>query len=81
MSLIPKSIATCTFQIALPGWTQDHDKGRPETMLFFKLVPLPISHKPGIIEKGIEDYTGVVKFVMDFSQDTAFQKKWNLETD
>ena len=36
--------------------------------------------KSNKIEKGIEDYTGVVKFVMDFSQDTAFQQKWNLKT-
>lgn len=36
--------------------------------------------KSNKIEKGIEDYTGVVKFVMDYSQDKAFQKKWNLKT-
>jgi DNA-binding transcriptional MerR regulator len=34
--------------------------------------------KTNKIEKGIEDYTGVVKFVMDFSQDSVFQEKWNL---
>jgi hypothetical protein len=34
--------------------------------------------KSNKIEKGIEDYTGVVKFVMDFSQDTVYQKKWGL---
>jgi hypothetical protein len=31
--------------------------------------------KTNKIEKGIEDYKGVVKFVMDFSQDSVFQKK------
>lgn len=37
--------------------------------------------KTNKIEKGIEDYKGVVKFVMDFSLDSAFQKKWNLISD
>lgn len=32
--------------------------------------------KTNKVEKGIEDYRGVVKFVMDFSQDTAFQEKF-----
>lgn len=36
--------------------------------------------KSNKIEKGIEDYTGVVKFVMDYSQDKAYQEKWNLKT-
>jgi hypothetical protein len=31
--------------------------------------------KTNKIEKGIEDYRGVVKFVMDFSQDSVFQQK------
>lgn len=35
--------------------------------------------KSNKVEKGIEDYNGVVKFVMDFSKDTAFQKKWKLK--
>jgi hypothetical protein len=34
--------------------------------------------KTNKVEKGIDDYYGVVKHVMDFSQDTLFQKKWNL---
>lgn len=34
--------------------------------------------KTNKVEKGVEDYTGVVKFVMDFSLDSAFQKKHNL---
>lgn len=34
--------------------------------------------KSNKIEKGIEDYFGVVKFVMDYSQDSLFQEKWNL---
>ncbi|MBN1987566.1 MAG: DUF3810 domain-containing protein [Prolixibacteraceae bacterium] len=34
--------------------------------------------KTNRVEKGIEDYQGVVKFVMDFSLDTAFQQKWHL---
>jgi DNA-binding transcriptional MerR regulator len=37
--------------------------------------------KTNKVEKGIEDYTGVVLFVMDFKLDTAFQKKWNLNSD
>jgi len=55
MSLITQRIATRTFQIALPGGAEDHDKGRSKSMLFFKLVPLPVSHKPRIIEEGIKD--------------------------
>lgn len=35
--------------------------------------------KTNKIEKGIEDYKGVVKFVMDFSQDTVFQQTYNLK--
>lgn len=34
--------------------------------------------KSNKVEKGIEDYRGVVKFVMDYSQDSTFQKKHNL---
>ena len=37
--------------------------------------------KTNKIEKGVEDYKGVVKHVMDFSLDTAFQKKWNLNSE
>jgi len=33
------------------------------------------------VEKGIEDYHGVVKHVMDFSLDSAFQRKWNLNSE
>lgn len=33
--------------------------------------------KTNKVEKGIEDYRGVVKFVMDFSQDSSFQQKIN----
>jgi len=36
--------------------------------------------KTNKVEKGIEDYKGVVKFVMDYSLDTAFQKKYNFNT-
>ena len=35
--------------------------------------------KSNKVEKGIEDYNGVVKFVMDYSQDTVFQKKMKLK--
>lgn len=35
--------------------------------------------KSNKVEKGIEDYNGVVKLVMDYSQDTAFQKKLKLK--
>jgi len=35
--------------------------------------------KTNKVEKGIEDYHGVVKFVMEFELDSAFQKKWNLK--
>ena len=34
--------------------------------------------KSNKVEKGIDDYSGVVKFVMDFSLDSAFQKKYDL---
>ncbi len=34
--------------------------------------------KTNKVEKGIEDYQGVVKYVMDFSLDTIFQKKYDL---
>lgn len=34
--------------------------------------------KSNNIKKGIEDYNGVVKHVMDFTLDSAFQKKYNL---
>ncbi|MCG6190903.1 DUF3810 domain-containing protein [Maribellus maritimus] len=34
--------------------------------------------KTNKVEKGIEDYKGVVKYTMDFSLDTAFQKRYNL---
>ena len=37
--------------------------------------------KTNKVEKGIEDYHGVVKFVMDFKLDSAFQKKWNLTSE
>ncbi len=33
--------------------------------------------KTNKVEKGIEDYKGVVKFVMDYSQDSVFQKRIN----
>ena len=35
--------------------------------------------KTNKVEKGIEDYKGVVKFVMDLSADTIFQEKWDLK--
>ncbi len=34
--------------------------------------------KSNKIEKGIENYHGVLKFVMDYSSDTDFQNKYNL---
>ncbi len=34
--------------------------------------------KTNKIKKGIEEYSGVVKFVMDYSNDSEFQKKWDL---
>lgn len=37
--------------------------------------------KTNKIEKGIDDYKGVVKHVLDFSLDSAFQKKWNLNSE
>ncbi len=37
--------------------------------------------KTNKVEKGIEDYTGIVKYVLDFKLDTAFQKKWDLTGD
>jgi hypothetical protein len=35
--------------------------------------------KTNKVEKGIEDYFGVVKFVIDFQTDYAFQKKYGLK--
>jgi len=32
----------------------------------------------GVQLAGIDDYYGVVKHMMDFSLDSSFQKKWNL---
>ncbi len=37
--------------------------------------------KTNKVEKGIEDYTGIVKYIMEFSLDSAFQNKWNLNSD
>ncbi|WP_167616142.1 DUF3810 domain-containing protein [Maribellus sediminis] len=37
--------------------------------------------KSNKVEKGIDDYYGVVKHVMDFSQDTDYHKKYNLKTE
>ncbi len=37
--------------------------------------------KTNKVEKGIEDYQGVVKFVMDYSLDTIFQKRYGLSQD
>ncbi len=37
--------------------------------------------KSNKVEKGIEDYHGVVKHVMDFSLDSAFQRRWNLNSE
>lgn len=34
--------------------------------------------KTNKIKKGIEEYSGVVKFVMDYSYDPDFQEKWDL---
>lgn len=35
--------------------------------------------KSNKVKKGIDDYKGVVKFVMDFSQDSVFRKTYNLK--
>lgn len=35
--------------------------------------------KTNKVEKGIDDYNAVVKHVMDYSNDKAFRKKWNLK--
>lgn len=35
--------------------------------------------KTNKVEKGIDDYEGVVKYVIDFSADKDFQKKWKLK--
>ena len=35
--------------------------------------------KTNKIKKGIEEYSGVVKFVMDYSYDIGFRKKWDLK--
>lgn len=37
--------------------------------------------KTNKVEKGIEDYHGVVKYVMDYELDSAFQKRWNLNSE
>lgn len=37
--------------------------------------------KTNKVEKGVEDYKGVVNHVLDFSLDSTFQKKWNLNTE
>ena len=37
--------------------------------------------KTNKVKKGIEDYTGVVQYVMDFELDSAFQKKWKLKSE
>lgn len=37
--------------------------------------------KTNKVEKGIEDYNDVVKFVMDFTQDSGFRERWNLNPD
>jgi DNA-binding transcriptional MerR regulator len=34
--------------------------------------------KTNKIKEGVKEYSGVVKFVMDYSNDAAFQKKYNL---
>ena len=34
--------------------------------------------KTNEVEGGVQDYTGVVQFVLDFELDSTFQKKWNL---
>ncbi len=35
--------------------------------------------KTNKIKEGVKEYSGVVKFVMDYSNDAAFQKKYNLK--
>ena len=37
--------------------------------------------KTNEVEAGIQDYRGVVQFVLDFEADSTFQKKWNLNID
>jgi hypothetical protein len=34
--------------------------------------------KTNKIKEGVKEYSGVVKFVMDYSLDSDFQKKWDL---
>jgi hypothetical protein len=34
--------------------------------------------KTNKIKDGVIEYSGVVKFVMDYSNDSGFQKKYNL---
>jgi hypothetical protein len=35
--------------------------------------------KTNKIKKGIEEYSGVLQFVMDYAEDSEFRKKWNLK--
>jgi hypothetical protein len=35
--------------------------------------------KTNKIKEGVKEYSGVVKFVMDYSLDSDFQKKWDLK--
>ena len=35
--------------------------------------------KSNKIEKGIQEYSGVLKFVMDYTEDSEFRKIWNLK--
>jgi len=37
--------------------------------------------KTNEVEAGVQDYTGVVQFVLDFELDSTFQKKWNLNNE
>lgn len=37
--------------------------------------------KTNEVEAGVQDYTGVVQFVLDFESDSTFRSKWNLNND
>ena len=56
----------------------DHDEKDWFLLEYQKGKGLPeviIAH----IKKGIEEYSGVLKFVMDYAYDTEYQKKYGLK--
>ena len=50
-------------------------------MFFFKLIPLPISHKPGIIKEGIKDNGPVFgRKVLQNTPEQSFRRMaWSLK--